>query len=141
MKGSAFFGLVLLLVVVLASGGQARAGEPPGGGGVVAQGGPLGTAFTYQGFLKQGGSPVNGSCDLQFSLWDDGSAGSQVGTTLDSPGVGVTGGLFTVSLDLGSASLGGEARWLGTAVRCPAGTGEYAALAPRQALTAAPYAL
>ena len=30
----------------------------------------LGTAFTYQGQLQQGGAPADGSCDFQFSLWD-----------------------------------------------------------------------
>ena len=30
-----------------------------------------GTAFTYQGQLKEGASPANGSYDLQFSLYDD----------------------------------------------------------------------
>ncbi|MGB9873233.1 MAG: hypothetical protein ACPLYD_16450, partial [Anaerolineae bacterium] len=35
----------------------------------------------------------------------------------------------------------GDARWLAIAVRCPAGSGSYQPLTPRQALTAAPYAL
>jgi hypothetical protein len=30
----------------------------------------LGTGFTYQGYLEDGGSPVNGSYDLQFNLYD-----------------------------------------------------------------------
>ncbi len=38
-------------------------------------------AFSYQGVLRQGGLPVNGSCDLQFSAWDAGIAGSQMGST------------------------------------------------------------
>ncbi|HLB12851.1 MAG TPA: hypothetical protein VJO15_07840, partial [Dehalococcoidia bacterium] len=138
MKKLLLFGLVVLVAGMLA-GGEVRAGEPPGGQGVAQV--PLGTAFTYQGFLKQAGSPVSGTCDLQFSLWDDGSAGTQAGSTLTSGGVGVGNGLFTVSLDFGASPFDGQARWLGTSVRCPAGAGEYTPLAPRQALTAAPYAL
>jgi hypothetical protein len=46
-----------------------------------------------------------------------------------------------VELDFGSGAFAGEARWLQTAVRCPAGGGEYTTLAPRQALNPVPYAL
>ena len=41
---------------------------------------PLGTAFTYQGQLKQNGQPVNGPTDLVFNLYDDPTAGSLLGT-------------------------------------------------------------
>ncbi|MBI4318957.1 MAG: hypothetical protein HY675_10735 [Chloroflexi bacterium] len=44
----------------------------------------LGTAITYQGRLRQDSGFVNGAADFQFSLWDDESAGSQVGTTQPS---------------------------------------------------------
>jgi len=102
---------------------------------------PLGTAFTYQGQLDQSGSPYTGACDFQFSLWDAASGGTQIGSTQTQTGVTVTDGLFTVSLDFGSSVFTGDARWLGLAVRCPAGSGSYTALSPRQALAATPYAL
>ncbi len=37
---------------------------------------PLDTAFTYQGRLKDGGVPANGSYDFEFVLWDADMAGS-----------------------------------------------------------------
>ena len=52
----------------------------------------------------------------------------------------VTNGLFTVTLDFGTAAFQGDARWLQIAVR-PTGGGSYTTLAPRQALTATPYAM
>ncbi len=99
----------------------------------------VGTAFTYQGYLTTANAPVEGSCDLQFSLWNDAVAGTQSGSTLDQPAIPVSEGRFTVQLDFGNV-FDGAAYWLQVAVRCPAGTGSYTALTPRQRLTAAPYA-
>ncbi len=90
--------------------------------------------------MKSGGSPVNGTCDFQFSLWDAASGGAQVGTTQTKTNVAVSNGLFTVQLDFGSVFTG-DARYLAIAVRCPAGSGMYTNLSPRQALAATPYAL
>ena len=101
----------------------------------------LGAAITYQGQLKSGGVPVQGSCDLQFSLWDGATGGSQIGSTQTRGSVAVNKGLFTVLVDFGVGAFTGDARWLGIKVRCPAGSGTYTTLTPRQPLTAAPYAL
>jgi hypothetical protein len=120
--------------------------------GAVAQSpGPLGTAFTYQGQLKGTSGPVNGVCDMRFSLWDAAGSGSpptggaQVGVTQTVPAVMVTNDLFTTVLnggnEFGSNAFTGKARWLQVAVRCPGGGGAYTTLSPRRALTAVPYAL
>ena len=101
----------------------------------------LGTAFTYQGQLKETGTPLNGTADFQFRLWDALSGGNQVGATVPVSAVNVTAGLFTVTLDFGAAAFNGDARWLGIAVRAPAGGGSFTTLSPRQPSTAAPYAL
>jgi hypothetical protein len=61
-----------------------------------------GTAFTYQGYLRQGGTPANANHDFQFSLWTTVSGGSQVGATQTLTNVPVQNGLFTVSLDFGT---------------------------------------
>jgi hypothetical protein len=101
---------------------------------------PVGTAFTYQGYLANGGAPVNSICDFQFGLWDANSNGTQIGATLTKSSVGV-GGKFMVQLDFGSGAFTGDARWLEISTRCPAGSGAYTLLSPRQALAPAPYAL
>ncbi len=100
----------------------------------------LGTAFTYQGQLRSNGSPVNANCDLQFALYDAVSSGNQIGATQAASNIHVNNGLFTVELDFGNVFTG-DARWLDIAVRCPAGSGSYTPLTPRQPLTAVPYAL
>ena len=101
----------------------------------------LGTAFTYQGQLKQSGSPVNSTADFQFLLWDALSGGSQVGSTASASNVTISSGMFTVQIDFGSNVFDGNARWLEIGVRSPAGGGSFTTLSPRQPLTAAPYAL
>lgn len=108
---------------------------------------PLGTVFTYQGELHQNGSPVNNTCDCQFSLWDDPDAGVQVGPTLTFDGQGgnpasidVSNGVFTVELDFGTGAFNGNARWLEISVACPSGS-PLTPLSPRQPVTGTPYAL
>jgi hypothetical protein len=106
---------------------------------------PQGTysyAFTYQGQLRDAGGPVNGTCDLRFILWDTAIGGSQVGSIVTLEGVEIEDGLFTARLDFGGSDVhNGSARWLEAAVRCPAGSGGYVTLSPRQELTGAPAAL
>jgi hypothetical protein len=108
----------------------------------------IGTAFTYQGQLQQSGSPGTGPCDFRFMLFDTAGNGSpptggnQIGNLAAADGVQVSNGLFTLPLDFGAAAFNtGSDRWLQIAVRCPAGSGSYQTLAPRQPLTPAPFAL
>jgi len=102
---------------------------------------PLGTDFTYQGQLKASGMPAITTADFRLSLFDDESGGTQVGATLSRDSVGLVNGLFTVSLDFGAAAFKNDARWIEIAVRSPAGSGTFTTLAPRQSLTATPFAL
>lgn len=101
-------------------------------------------SFTYQGELQDGDTPIDGVCDFQFSLWDALSSGTQIGSTQTNNAVSVSNGRFTILLNnlnqFGSNPFSGDARWLQIAVRCPAGSGGYTTLTPRQELTAAPYA-
>lgn len=104
---------------------------------------PLGTAFTYQGVLKQAGAPLNGNdlVDLQAVLYDAAAGGSQVGGAVVVSNVDFEQGRFTILLDFGLGPFGGEARWLQLLVRKPPGTGPWVTLTPRQPLTATPYGL
>jgi len=63
---------------------------------------PVGTAFTYQGKLANTGALVNGEYDLEFSLYDAATAGSQVGSAIVKDNVAVASGVFVVALDFGS---------------------------------------
>lgn len=101
---------------------------------------PLGTGFTYQGQLKSDDTPYTGVCDFKFGLFDSLAGGNQEGLVTETNRA-VVKGLFTVQLDFGAGKFVGEERWLEISVRCPAGSGGYQLLSPRQPLTAAPYAL
>lgn len=74
----------------------------------------IGTAFTYQGTLNDGGAPATGPYDIEFSLWDDPSAGAQQGATIPyelngSDTVTVAGVVFNASPDFGPGIFTGSA--------------------------------
>lgn len=114
---------------------------------------PLGTAFTYQGRLLDGGAPANAEdgYDMQFRLWShptETSGAYLVGENCRD-NVPVVDGLFTVELDFGPAAFDGQERWLEIRL-VPAeplgddgclGAALYTVLSPRQPLTATPYSL
>lgn len=138
MKISMFLGLFAVgVLIVLASSAGAQGPNPQS---PTAPQATLGAAFTYQGELRTASSPVNGTCDFHFSLWDTLSGGAQVGGAQAVNSVSVVNGHFTVQLDFGASAFSGEARWLQIAVQCGGDPG-MVLLAPRQQLTPAPYAL
>jgi hypothetical protein len=105
---------------------------------------PAGSAITYQGELNEEGTPLDGAVDLIFTLWDDLAGGLAVGTPIQLDSVAVADGVFTAQLDFGEGAFAGEARWLGIQVRSPHDPSDsqpFTLLDPRQAVTAAPYAL
>ena len=63
---------------------------------------PLGTEFTYQGVLSDGGAPAAGDFDLRFLLYDAEVGGSQVGTIVYIEDLTVADGRMTTQLDFGS---------------------------------------
>lgn len=100
-----------------------------------------GTAFTYQGRLLYNGTAINGTCSLNFKLYDAVSGGNQVGSTVTDGSVSVSDGYFSVELDFGSSAFTGEARWLEVAINSCLGGASNVTLSPRVALNPAPYAL
>ena len=100
-----------------------------------------GTTFTYQGRLTENGAPANGTNDLTFTLYSALNGGVTVGLSNVVSDLATTNGLFTVTLDFGVGIFTGPDRWLEIGVRPGASAGAYTSLAPRQPLTATPYAL
>ncbi len=101
----------------------------------------VGTGFTYQGRLEEGGLPANGDYDFQARLFDDAVAGTQIGITLMANDLPVVDGLFGTFMDFGAAAFTTEARWLELSVRPGASTGAYTTLTPRQRIRPAPLAI
>src|SRR5829696_2059893 len=108
---------------------------------------PMGTAFTYQGRLNDGGQPANNVYDLTFTLHDDAVSAAGIGTYIILTAVPVTNGFFSVELnangEFGTSAFNGQARWLQIGVRSNSANAfsNFTFLSPRQALNCAPQAL
>jgi hypothetical protein len=101
---------------------------------------PASTAVSYQGQLLESGSPVDDTCDLRFTLYDAASGGNVVGSVVDLASVVIVDGIISEELDFGVDVFDGSARWIKIEVRCPAGSGSYTELTPRQEILPAPMA-
>jgi hypothetical protein len=99
-----------------------------------------GTAFTYQGRLNDGGTPVKGTCDFTFSLFDVASGSMATAGPVSVSGLAVSNGLFTATVDFGPGIFNGASYWLEIGVRTNVGS-SYTTLAPRQELAPTPYAI
>lgn len=100
---------------------------------------PLGSAFTYQGKLSDGGSAASGAYDFEFALYNDALAGMAL-DTVTVPALFVDVGLVNTAVDFTDVPYNGQALWVEVRVR-RVGVSSYTTLAPRQALGATPYAL
>lgn len=99
-------------------------------------------AFTYQGRLTDSTLPAGGTYQMQFTIYDAASGGTQIGTTITNTSVNVVNGVFSVTLDFSPALpfATGANRWLEIAVKKPA-EATYTTLTPRQPITSSPYAI
>ncbi|MDH7503843.1 MAG: hypothetical protein QHJ82_14185, partial [Verrucomicrobiota bacterium] len=102
---------------------------------------PLGTTFTYQGRLSDGGQPANGKYGLKFALYETASGGNPVAGPITNSPVEVASGLFSTTIDFGHGVFTGNALWLEIAARTNGSLADFATLSPRQLVTPAPYAL
>jgi Chaperone of endosialidase len=103
------------------------------------------TAFTFQGQLKSGAAPAQGLHDFRFRLFDDLTAGTQLGATQCADNVPVADGVFTTTIDFGVQFTTTGPRFIEIDVRPDAGLGcgnsaGFTTLGPRQPVTAAPTA-
>jgi hypothetical protein len=99
-----------------------------------------GTAFTYQGRLADGSTPIEVAVDLQFSLWDSSTTGSQVGAAVQVLNQAYDGGIVQQDLDFGIGAFNGDPRWLQIELANPAGSA-LTTLTPRIQMLPAPYAI
>ncbi len=99
----------------------------------------LGSAFTYQGELRNAGQVANGLHKFRFRLYDAAYGGTQVGDTLEQT-LTVSSGRFGTRLDFGADAFNGDRRYLDIEVS-PAAANAYEVLTPRQEVTGTPYTI
>ncbi len=96
--------------------------------------------FTYQGRFNQNDAPFSGVAEMQFTLWDAVSNGTQLAATIPAiQSLNVSNGLFTANIDFSSVPFTGADRWLQIEARTTPGA--FTVLTPRQKITPTPYAL
>ena len=132
MKTVKFLPYVLFIGLLIALAGSvglglAQEAEPPEGEvqpqGEVSIAATVGSKFSYQGVLKEGGSPVTGSRNMTFRLYSDATCSTQVGGNIVESGVPVTDGLFSVEVAVTHSDFNGQGLWLevevgGTQIGC-----------------------
>ena len=132
MKAVKFLPYVLFIGLLIALAGSVGLGlaqepEPPEAEvqpqGEVSIAATVGSKFSYQGVLKEGGSPVTGSRNMTFRLYSDGTCSTQVGSDIVESGVPVADGLFSVELVVTQSDFNGQGLWLevevgGTKIGC-----------------------
>jgi hypothetical protein len=113
--------LVVLLTLLVGVGGTLAQDSRPAREASMAA--AVNSRISYQGVLKEGGSPVTGSRDMTFRLYSNDICTAQVGDDIDKTGVPVTSGLFSVELDVAQDDINGKGLWLevevgGTSIVC-----------------------
>ncbi|MEQ8822729.1 MAG: hypothetical protein RLY93_21030 [Sumerlaeia bacterium] len=97
----------------------------------------IGTEFTYQGYLEDGGTPVETAVDLRFTLKD--ATDATIGSPITVNNETYPGGLVNEDLDFGDV-FHGDPRFLQVEVADPSG-GPFVALTPDTEVQPVPYAM
>ncbi|MEN3000630.1 MAG: hypothetical protein ABDI19_02175 [Armatimonadota bacterium] len=92
--------------------------------------------FTFQGYLRQNNAPVDGNRQMRFRIYDAAAGGTLVWDSGNLT-VGVSNGLFTVTLNTPASVWTGAPRFLEIQIDPPSGP----TLNPRIPITPAPYAI
>lgn len=97
--------------------------------------------FTYQGELREGNIPAQGTYEFRFSVHDSPTNAAFVPFTLPLTSIlAVVYGRFTANLDFGPAAFDGNDRWLEIGVRTNGSLNAFTILSPRTRLTSTPHA-
>ncbi|MCC6559978.1 MAG: hypothetical protein IT478_01365 [Xanthomonadales bacterium] len=73
---------------------------------------PRASIFTFQGHLAQSGTPLDGNANLSFKIYDDLTAGNQLGQTFNASNFPVVDGVFAIDLLFNNVEFGEAGRWL-----------------------------
>lgn len=146
MKNSILFSLSVGLLLVFVALVSLTISLPSGANAQVAVDGTitsqdsLDTTFNYMGNLQANNIPANGQHDFEFKLYDDDTAGAQIGPTQVKSNIRVDQGFFTVDLNFGNVFTGAT-RYLQIGVRRGGPTAQpFTSLLPRQLISPVPYA-
>lgn len=79
--------------------------------------------ISFQGVLKEGGNPVNGTRNMVFRLYSDNTCTTKVGSDITKDNVSLSNGLFSIDLDVPAVQFNGQALWIqveigGTKMAC-----------------------
>lgn len=100
------------------------------------------TAFSYQGVLSAGDTPIGDDANVRFTLCNnptDALNVARLAPPVTRNFTGVVNGLITTALDFGSAIDTNQVLWLNIEVESPPGSG-FVSLTPRQAIMPTPQA-
>ncbi len=99
------------------------------------------TEFTYQGRLTDAGRAASGVYEIQFELYTAPTRGLRAATAITNSNVQVVDGFFTTQLNFGPGVFTGASLWIEVGVRTNRSVSSFTTLAPRQPVTATPYAI
>jgi hypothetical protein len=128
VKVERIFNVLLVLALLLSVGVQLSQAQVRGPEGKTelqanAPAATVASRISYQGVLKESGSPVTGSRDMTFNFYTTTDCSGAALQTVAKAGVQVTNGVFSPSLDVTATNFNGQALYVqvvigGTNIGC-----------------------